>query len=104
MCSPERPSTENFSHGELLRIHPDDNIAVATQSLPAKQTVIIEGNSIVIPHDIALGAKLALRSIAAGEKVFKYGEPIGSATVDIGLGDYVHTHNLQSDFTHTAIT
>jgi hypothetical protein len=33
--------------------------------------------------------------------VIKYGAPIGSATRDIAPGEYVHTHNLKSDYLPT---
>jgi hypothetical protein len=33
--------------------------------------------------------------------VVKYGAPIGSATRDIGPGEYVHTHNVKSDYLPT---
>ena len=42
------------------------------------------------------GMKYALCDIAAGEKVMKYGFPIGAATADIRAGEKVHTHNLKS--------
>lgn len=42
------------------------------------------------------GMKYALCDIAAGEKVMKYGFPIGAATADIKAGEKVHTHNLKS--------
>jgi hypothetical protein len=44
---------------------------------------------------------VAARDIAAGEKIIKYGVPIGSATRDIGAGEHVHTHNVQSDYIPT---
>lgn len=47
--------------------------------------------------DIAYGHKLALRPIAKGETVLKYGLSIGSALVDIQPGDHVHTHNVESN-------
>ncbi len=43
------------------------------------------------------GHKYALVDIKAGEKVIKYGNPIGHATVDIKKGDHVHTHNLRTN-------
>ena len=43
------------------------------------------------------GHKYALRPIAAGESVVKYGMPIGHATRDIAAGDHVHTHNLATN-------
>ena len=39
--------------------------------------------------------------IAAGEKVLKYGAPIGTATAAIAAGEHVHVHNIESDYTPT---
>ena len=46
--------------------------------------------------DIPYGHKIALRDIAKGEQIVKYGEEIGVATHDIRTGEYVHVHNLDS--------
>ena len=43
------------------------------------------------------GHKYALRAIAAGENVIKYGSPIGHATSDIAMGEHVHTHNVKTN-------
>ena len=40
--------------------------------------------------------KIAVRDIAAGEPVYKYGERIGLALIDIKAGQHVHEHNLAS--------
>ena len=45
---------------------------------------------------IPAGHKYALRGIACGEYVIKYGEIIGRATQDIAEGEWVHTHNVKS--------
>lgn len=45
---------------------------------------------------IPLGHKVALRDIAAGRPVMKYGSSIGVAAADIRAGDHVHVHNLRS--------
>ena len=42
------------------------------------------------------GHKLALRDIASGEKIIKYGVVIGRATADIPQGAWVHLHVMQS--------
>ena len=42
------------------------------------------------------GHKYAIRPIADGENVIKYGMPIGRATCDIAVGDHVHVHNVVS--------
>ena len=49
------------------------------------------------------GHKIALADIKKGEKVIKYGYPIGVATQDIKKGDFVHTHNLASALTAEAL-
>ncbi len=45
---------------------------------------------------IPIGHKLALREIATGEGVIKYGADIGVAVEDIALGGHVHAHNLKT--------
>ena len=47
------------------------------------------------------GHKYALRAIAAGENVIKYGMPIGHATCAIAVGEHVHTHNLATNLGET---
>lgn len=64
---------------QILQIHPADNVAV-----------ILTDNNPVAPR----GHKIALRNIAKGESVVKYGFPIGRAMQDIAEGEWVHSHNL----------
>jgi hypothetical protein len=85
----------------LLRLSPEDNIAAVTQALAAGETIAIAGRQVALPRAVPTGHKVAVCPIAAGAKVVKYGAPIGSATCDIRLGDYVHTHNLKSDYLPT---
>lgn len=42
------------------------------------------------------GQKYALKNIARGQAVIKYGFPIGEATKDIASGELVHSHNLKT--------
>lgn len=46
--------------------------------------------------DVPAGHKLALRDIAEGEKIVKYGFPIGIAAKPIKKGEWVHTHNVKT--------
>lgn len=43
---------------------------------------------------VPVGHKVAIRPVAEGSPVIKYGHVIGYATRDIAAGDHVHTHNL----------
>ena len=85
----------------LLRLSPDDNVAAVTTTIEAGESIVIDGHPVVAPKRVPTGHKLALVPIVAGQRVIKYGAPIGSATRDIRPGDYVHTHNLKSDYLPT---
>ncbi len=78
----------------LLRLAPEDNVCMATTTLDPGETIAIDGRPVALSQRIPPGHKIAARAIAAGEKVIKYGAPIGSATRDIAPGEYVHTHNV----------
>ncbi|MBQ8683985.1 MAG: altronate dehydratase [Clostridia bacterium] len=47
------------------------------------------------------GHKYALRDIAVGEDIIKYGYPIGHATAPICKGEHVHTHNVKTNLSDT---
>ena len=85
----------------LLQLAPEDNVAVARTTIPAGQSILIAGQPVVCAQVLPPGHKVAIVPIAAGGKVTKYGAPIGSATRDIRPGEYVHTHNVKSDYLPT---
>ena len=86
--------------GTLL-LAPGDNVAIATRELPAGTQRDIAGCSITIKSTVDVGHKFAVRNIAAGERIVKYSAPIGRATRGIEPGEYVHTHNMTSDYLPT---
>ena len=85
----------------LLRLAPEDNIVVALRKLRAGESVLLDGGELVVERDVAVGHKLAARAIAEGEIIVKYNCPIGRATCAIAAGDYVHTHNVASNYLPT---
>lgn len=82
----------------FVLIHPDDNILVCCQSASAGDGVTIDGVCHRLSEDIALGHKIARRAMTVGEKVFRYGVPIGSMRTAVTPGEHVHSHNLASDY------
>ncbi|HEY8572693.1 altronate dehydratase family protein [Phenylobacterium sp.] len=80
----------------LLQIDPRDDVAVALRPVSAGDAV---AEGVVAAADIPAGHKVALRRIAAGEEVRKYGWPIGRATAPIAPGEHVHSHNLATALT-----
>jgi len=85
----------------VLVLAPNDNIGVAVVNLEPGDSATGPGWTITLQSKVAIGHKLAIRAIPKGEKVYKFGAPIGSATTAITPGELVHTHNLKSDYTPT---
>ena len=54
-------------------------------------------SEIIAPEKFRRGHKVALRDVAAGEAIIKFGVRIGHATKPIARGAWVHLHNLASD-------
>ena len=88
----EKPRSLTGQH-RVVRIHPDDNVAVAVDSMIAGDVFVIDRNR-QTRTEVPAGHKIGLSRIATGDPVIKYGFPIGRATADIEPGDWVHSHNL----------
>ena len=86
--------------GTLL-LAPGDNIAIATSELPAGTQRDIAGHRVELKSAVEVGHKFAVHAISSGERIVKYGAPIGRATRDIEAGEYIHTHNMTSDYLPT---
>ncbi|MEO7996110.1 MAG: altronate dehydratase family protein [Gemmatimonadaceae bacterium] len=86
-----------------VRVHLDDNVAVALSPLTAGTVVHVgEENSalsVTLGADIPAGHKIALRALNVDESVFKYGVPIGRITTHVDAGGWVHSHNLATRLT-----
>lgn len=80
---------------KLIRIHSADNVAVALEALSAGEVV----DGVSVSGAVPAGHKVAVRAIAAGEAVIKYGYAIGVASTPIAAGEHVHVHNLRSTLT-----
>lgn len=85
----------------LLLLHDLDNVLVARARIRAGERIRVGGLAVDMEADVPIGHKLSLRPIGQGEKIVKYGVPIGSATADIPRGRAVHVHNVASDYTPT---
>lgn len=77
----------------LYKINCDDNVAVALE--PIKKGAVI--HDIEIQDDIPFGHKVLLADLKKGDKIIKYGNPIGSLKCDACAGSHIHEHNLKTD-------
>jgi hypothetical protein len=89
------------SDSALLKLSKADNILVLRRSISAGEILKIGDAEFPAPADLGLGHKIAAFPIEEGEKIIKYGAPIGSATRAIQAGEHVHLHNIKSDYLPT---
>jgi altronate hydrolase len=84
------PTAENSA----IHLHPSDNIAVARVPLAPGSSLSIDGTPVRVKSNIPAGHKIAVKAIAAGENVVRYGQVMGRAHAAIEAGEHVHTHNV----------
>ncbi|WP_297411203.1 altronate dehydratase family protein [uncultured Alistipes sp.] len=81
-----------------MKINAADNVCVIlADGVKAGEQIEIDGVRVILKEDVARGHKVALRDIAQGENVVKYGYPIGHATEAIPAGSWIHSHNLKTN-------
>jgi altronate dehydratase len=76
----------------LIRLHPNDDVAVARRRLLAGE----KAGELTFPSAIPAAHKVALRPLARGTPIRKYDQYIGRASVDIPAGAHVHVHNVDT--------
>ena len=81
---------------DAIRVSPADDVAVATRALGTGEKIAVGEERVVALQEVPAGHKMALRDVAPGEPVTKYGVPIGVATEAIARGAWVHSHNLKT--------
>lgn len=81
---------------EFIKIHPNDNVAVALAPLSAGREVTVADVTVTLREDIPQGHKFTLRALREGEQIIKYGCPIGVLKTSVEAGTWVHTHNLKT--------
>jgi altronate hydrolase len=84
------PTRDNF----VIVLHSGDSVAIARVAIPAGQTLDINGQTVTSLALIPAGHKIAIRPVAAGDPVYRYGNVIGFATAAISRGEHIHVHNL----------
>ena len=89
-------SAPSATRPDAVRIHADDNVAVAIRPLLAGEAVEVAGVRVVLHDDVPAGHKFALRKLEQGEPVVKYGFPIGALTQGVDPGRWIHSHNLRT--------
>ncbi|MCI8268480.1 MAG: altronate dehydratase [Lachnospiraceae bacterium] len=81
---------------DFIRIHEDDNVAVALRPIAGGEHLTIGTYQLTIREEIPQGHKFALKDIEQGAPVIKYGFCIGNAREKIEAGGWVHVHNIKT--------
>ena len=74
----------------VIRLHPDDSVVIARATL-LPGAAVAEGVTSI--GRIPAGHKVAVKPIAVGEAIRRYGQIIGFATAPIAAGEHVHVQN-----------
>ncbi|HTN40376.1 MAG TPA: UxaA family hydrolase, partial [Asticcacaulis sp.] len=75
-----------MSTGPFLLLHPDDNVLVCRQHAFRGQSITLDDETVTLSDEIQVGHKIARRDLKAGDKIIKYGAPIGSMKADVTRG------------------
>ena len=82
---------------------PKDSVAVVVvEGVKAGTTltglILDEDRTITLrcTQDIPIGHKVALKDMAAGDTVIKYGVDIGKVVKPIRTGEHAHVHNIKT--------
>lgn len=103
---PALTTMESPAINQLILLHPDDNVLICVAPISAGDVLPISGGTIPACEGVTVGHKVARVTLSPGDKVIKYGAPIGSMTAAAETGEWVHMHNMKSDYiaSHTRAT
>lgn len=83
-----------------MMIDARDDVAIAIEPIAKGENAVylLDGKEHILPvlENITIYHKLAVKDIAAGAPISKYGEHIGVAARAIQAGEHIHEHNVTS--------
>ena len=92
---------DRHHEADAICLAPSDNVATVLRPIAAGEIVRVrapEGSRDVRAREpIPFCHKVSLAALPRGQRVVKYGQPIGSAVQAIEPGSHVHVHNMSSD-------
>ena len=85
---------------DAIRLNPIDGVATVLRPVGRGERITVGCGDAVstldVREDVPLCHKIALTQLQPGDRILKYGEPIGEATAKILPGAHVHVHTLRS--------
>jgi len=82
-----------------ILLHPDDNVVVCRRAVTKGEHIVIDSLiDVIARQSVDIGHKIARVDLPPAAKVIKYGVPIGSITAAVRAGEWIHLHNMKSDY------
>jgi altronate hydrolase len=95
MGTPSHASTLAGFVTPLVAFAGVDDVGLVPNDVDRGTAMRVEALEFSALDDIPAGHKVAVRPIAAGSPIHKYGQAIGIASCDIPVGAHVHVHNVR---------
>lgn len=86
--------TATAANARVIRVHPNDNVAIVVERGGLAEGTTIEGG-VITTMPIPQGHKVALVALAEGDRVIRYGEVIGTTVAAISRGGHVNETNVR---------
>ncbi|MDC6365908.1 MULTISPECIES: UxaA family hydrolase [Flavobacteriaceae] len=86
---------------KLIKVHPDDNVAVALTDLAKGEEILFEGETIVPLSDTKAKHKISLADLSEGDKIMMYGVLVGKTTSKVDRGGLLTVENMKHQSSKT---
>lgn len=82
---------------KLIKVHADDNVAIALVDLWKGDSVTFEGEEIKVLKDTRAKHKITMVDLAPGDRIFMYGVLVGKAFSEIKKGEVLTVDNVKHE-------
>lgn len=80
---------------KVLKVHPDDNLIVALDTINAGEKIVWGGEEFVLPQTVQAKHKFAAVNFQVGDALYMYGVLVGKAFQPIKKGEVITTFNVK---------
>ncbi|WP_031426200.1 UxaA family hydrolase [Flavimarina sp. Hel_I_48] len=80
---------------KLIKVHPEDNVAIALVDLWQGDRISFEGAEVIIINDVRAKHKITLVNLKAGAPIYMYGVLVGKVVVDVDRGGVLTVENVK---------
>ncbi|WP_339714867.1 altronate dehydratase family protein [uncultured Kriegella sp.] len=84
---------------KLIKVQPEDNVAIALIDLVQGDKIAFEGEDIIILSDTKAKHKITMVDLAPEDKIYMYGVLVGKAVTEIKRGDVLTVDNVKHQST-----